>query len=101
YSEFLRGHAELMERFVRALLKAEQFMRSRPEEAQKLVAGWLEIDVGALRATWKQFAFKVNLEQSLLITLEEEARWAMARGYVERGPVPNFLPHLYLDTLLA
>jgi NitT/TauT family transport system substrate-binding protein len=40
-------------------------------------------------------------EQSQLITLEDEARWAMARGYIAMGPVPNFLPHLYLDALLA
>jgi NitT/TauT family transport system substrate-binding protein len=33
--------------------------------------------------------------------MEEEARWAVARGYVAIGPVPNFLPHLYLDALLA
>ena len=41
------------------------------------------------------------MHQSQLITLEDEARWAMARGYVDKGPVPNFLPHLHLDALLA
>jgi NitT/TauT family transport system substrate-binding protein len=25
----------------------------------------------------------------------------MARGHVASGPVPNLLPHLYLDALLA
>jgi NitT/TauT family transport system substrate-binding protein len=25
----------------------------------------------------------------------------MARGYAAKGHVPNFLPHLYLDALLA
>ncbi len=100
-SELLKGHANAMERLVRALLKAEEFMRSRPEDTLQLVAGWLKTDVGALRPTWKQFDFRVNLEQSQLITLEEEARWAMARGYAAKGPVPNFLPHLYMDALLA
>jgi len=28
-----------------------------------------------------------------------EARWAMARGHIEKGSIPNF--HLYLDALLA
>jgi NitT/TauT family transport system substrate-binding protein len=100
-SEFLKLHANAMERLVRAMLKAEGFMRSRPEETLELVARWLKTDVGALRPTWNQFDFRVNLEQSQLITLEEEARWAMARGYVAKGPIPNFLPHLYLDALLA
>jgi ABC-type nitrate/sulfonate/bicarbonate transport system substrate-binding protein len=100
-SEFLKGHANAIEKLVRAMLKAEQFMRSRPEETLNLAAEWLKIDVDALRPTWKQFDFRINLLQSHLITLEDEARWAMARGYVAKGPVPNLLPHLYLDALLA
>ena len=100
-SEFLKGHAQAMEKLVRAMLKAEQFMLSHPEESLKLVAEWLKIDADALRPTWKQFDFKINLLQSNLIILEDEARWAMARGYAPKGPVPNFLPHLYLDALLA
>jgi NitT/TauT family transport system substrate-binding protein len=100
-SEFLKGHANAMEKLVRAMLKAEQFMRSRPEETLNLAAEWLKIDVDALRPTWKQFDFRINLLQSHLITLEDEARWAMARGRVAQGPIHNFLPHLYLDALLA
>jgi NitT/TauT family transport system substrate-binding protein len=100
-SDFLKGHPKAIEKLVRALLKAEQFTRMQPENALNLVAERLKIDVQSLRPTWNDFDFKVNLLQSQLITLEEEARWAMARGYVEQGPVPNFLPHLYLDALLA
>lgn len=100
-SEFLKGHADAMEKLVRAMLKSEQFIRSHPEETLNLVAQWLNIDADALRPTWKQFDFRVNLLQSQLITLEDEARWAMARGYATKGPIPNFLPHLYLDALLA
>jgi hypothetical protein len=32
---------------------------------------------------------------------EDEARRAMVRGYSPKGPVPDFLPHVYLDALLA
>jgi ABC-type nitrate/sulfonate/bicarbonate transport system substrate-binding protein len=100
-NEFLKGHANAIEKFVWAMLKAEQFMRSRPEETQILTAEWLEIDVVAPRPTWKQFDFRINLLQSHLATMEDEARSAMMRGYAEKGPIPNFLPHLYLDALLA
>lgn len=100
-SDFLRGHPDAIRKFVRATLKAEQYMRSRPEETLGIAAEWLRIDAAAVRRTWKQFDFRVELLQSQLINLEDEARWAMARGYVAKGPVPNFLPHLYLDALLA
>ena len=39
--------------------------------------------------------FRINLMQS------HEAPWAMAHGYAAKRPVLNFLPHLYLDALLA
>jgi NitT/TauT family transport system substrate-binding protein len=100
-SDFLKGNSKAIEKLVRAILKAEQFNRSRPEEALNVVAERLKIDVASMRSTWNNFNFEVDLRQSQLITLEDEARWAMARGYFEKGPIPNYLPHLYLDALLA
>lgn len=100
-SELLKARGAALEKLVRALLKAEAFNQSEPQQALALVAGQLKRDVKALEPGWKDFAFKVDLHQSLLVTLEDEAQWAMARGYAARGPVPNFLPHLHLATLLA
>jgi len=100
-SEFLQAHPQVIEKLLRALLKAEEFNQAYPEEALGLVARRLKVEVEALRPTWKDFNFRVELRQSQLITLEAQARWAMARGHVASGPVPNLLPHLYLDALLA
>ena len=100
-SGFLKARPKAIEKLVRALLKAEQFSRAQPEQALMLVAGWLKIDLETMRPTWLDFHFKVDQLQSQLVTLEDQARWAMARGYVETRPVPNFLPNLYLDALLA
>ncbi len=90
-----------MRRLVRALLKAERYIRSRPSQAQAQVAKHLKVPVDALQAAWSDLDFQVDLRQSQLITLEDEARWAMARGYVPARTMPNFLPHFYLDALLA
>lgn len=100
-SELLKARSGALEKLVRALLKAERFNQSEPQQALRLVAEQLKLDIKALEPSWKDFEFKVDLSQSLLVTLEDEARWAMARGYADKGPLPNFLPHLHLDTLLA
>lgn len=97
----LKERPVAIEKLTRALLKAEEFTRSRPQEALQLLSDWTKADIDVLRPMWREFDFRINLLQSHLITLEDEARWAMARGYAEKGPVPNFLPHLYLDALLA
>jgi ABC-type nitrate/sulfonate/bicarbonate transport system substrate-binding protein len=100
-TEFLKAHRSAIEKLVRALLRAEEFNRDAPTQALALVADRLKIDARALQPGWQDLDFKVDLLQSQLITLEDEARWAMARGYAPTGAVPNFLPHLYLDALLA
>lgn len=100
-SELLKTRPAVIEKLVRALLKAEAFSRDEPQRALVLVADQLKLDVKAVEPGWKDVAFKVDLRQSQLVTLEDEARWAMARGYVTRGPIKNFLSHLYLPALLA
>jgi len=98
---FLKAHSKAIEKLVRAILKAEQFNRAHPEEALQLVAERLKIDVKSISPAWRVFTFEVGLQQSQLTTMEEEARWAIARGYLEQGPIPNFLANLYVDALLA
>jgi ABC-type nitrate/sulfonate/bicarbonate transport system substrate-binding protein len=100
-NEYLHGHDNALRKLVRALLKAEQLNRSAPEQALAVVAERLKIDVAALRSSWPELNFRVNLLQSHLVTLEDQARWAIARGHAPYGAVPNFLSHLYLDALLA
>lgn len=100
-SDILKQRSVAIERLMRALLKAEQLSRSQPEESLKVVATWLKRDVEDLRPLWKALDFNISLQQSHLITLEDEARWAMNSGYVAKGPIHNFLPNLYLDALLA
>jgi len=100
-SDFLQAHPAAAQKLVRAMLMAEAFNRAEPQQALALLAQRLKIDPKALQPGWQDLDLQVDLRQSQLITLEDEARWAMAEGYAPKGAVPNFLPHLYLDALLA
>jgi len=99
--KLLDAQPAAMQKLVRALLLAEAFNRMHPQQALALLASRLKIDPKAMEPGWQDLDLKVNLLQSQLITLEDEARWAMAQGYAPKGGIPNFLPHLYLDALLA
>jgi NitT/TauT family transport system substrate-binding protein len=99
--DFIASHRGSIEKLLRALLKAEQFGQARPDEALKLVDERLKVGVDALGPPWKAFDFRVDLRQSQINTMEEAARWAIERGYSDRKAVPNFLPDLRLDALLA
>jgi ABC-type nitrate/sulfonate/bicarbonate transport system substrate-binding protein len=100
-NDFLKKNPRAIEKLLRAVLRAERFNREEPASSMAMVARWLALDPKALLPVWRELDFKVDLRQSHLITLEDEAHWAIARGYAPRGPFPNFLPHLYLDALLA
>lgn len=99
--QFLEQHPRAAERLLRALLKAERFAQSQPAEALRIVAAHINADPASLAPTWSEFELRVDFRQSHLTGLEDEARWAMARGLAPAGPVPNFLPTLHLDALLA
>ena len=99
--DFLKGHPRAMQKLMRALLRAEMYLRSEPEQGLQLVAARLKVDANDIRPAWQDYSFNLQLTQSHLTLLESQARWAMDSGYAASGPVPNFLPNLYLDALLA
>lgn len=98
---FVREHPGLAERLLRALLRAEAFVRDQPREAVRVVAGETGLDPGETDASWRVFVFDVRLDQSLLPLLEEQARWAIRTGLVPPRETPNFLRSLELQPLLS
>jgi NitT/TauT family transport system substrate-binding protein len=99
--DFLKRETVAIEKLVRALLKAERFNRDEPQQALDLFASRMRLDPQVLQPTWRELGFRVDLRQSQLVTLEDEARWAIARGHAPRRGVPNFLAHVNIDALLA
>lgn len=81
--------------FLRALLKAQQYLQEHPAESMRITARWTGMDVKTLRALWPDLRWNLGLDQSLLISLEDEAAW-MASHKSSSGPQPDFLR--YIDT---
>ncbi|UXH76494.1 ABC transporter substrate-binding protein [Roseateles amylovorans] len=100
-SDFLTSRGEALRRLMRALLEAEHFAETEPLEAKRLLASRLKLSPDALEPAWQALDLGVDQQQDQLITLEDVATWAMARGYVPAQPMPNFLAHLNLDALQA
>lgn len=88
-------------RLLRALTQAEAFAHADPQQAKTLLSGQIQVGLEALAPSWKDMTFEVEQQQAQLVTLEDVATWAMARGYAPAQAMPNFLSHLALDALLA
>jgi len=98
---YVAGHAQTLQKVLRALIQGEDFCRDNPSEARELVAGYLKVDALSLAPSWPAYRFRVSLDQSLLLQLEDETRWAIKNKLSDRTDMPNYLDHLDMDPLQA
>ncbi len=82
-----------------ALVKAEHFARAHPTVAQAIMAATTNTDEGLVREVWGAFRYRVQLDQTLLITLEDETRWAMKQKLTKRTDMPNYRSYLHPESL--
>jgi sulfonate transport system substrate-binding protein len=99
--DFIRKNPVKVRRMLRALVRAEEFARDNPAAAQKIVSDFSGIEIAILRDTWPNANFTINLDQSLLLALEDESRWAVNSGLTTTRNVPNYLDYIYFDGLTA
>ena len=97
--EFIHQNPDRVKKLLRALIKAEKFVKEHPAEAQKIVSDFSGVDISIVREIWDSYNFAVKLDQSLLLALEDESRWAIKYKLVDVGKAPNFLDFVYLEGL--
>lgn len=99
--EYVHAHTQELRRLIRAMLVAENFVNTSPLRAKRVLADLFKLSPEILDPSWQDMTLEVEQQQAQLVTLEDVATWAMARGYAARQPLPNFLSHLDLDALYA
>lgn len=97
--DFAQNNPELLKKFLKAIKKAEKFIEDNREEAIAIVSQRLKIERGFAALIWENFIFKLQLDQSIITTLEDEARWAITNNLTDKTKVPNYLNYIYLDAL--
>jgi NitT/TauT family transport system substrate-binding protein len=97
--DFIRKNPGKVKKVLHALVRAEEFVRENPPETQKIVADFSGIDIGIVRAIWADTSFDVTLDQSLILALEDESRWAIDGGQTGARKIPNYLDYIYFDGL--
>ena len=84
----------------RALLRAVRFIESEPDRAQAILRRRLALQEDAMAWLLPDVDYAVELRQSLIHGLEEQARWALRSGHAQ-GTMPNFLAHVRPGPLAA
>lgn len=97
--ELVRQKPQVVEALLRALIRAEDFVLHDPVAAQAIVAARSGVEVEIVKQAWSSFSYQVRLDQNLLITLEDETRWAMKRNLIDRQTMPDFSAYVHVDGL--
>jgi NitT/TauT family transport system substrate-binding protein len=99
--DYVVSHPETVKKLLRALVHAQRFCEDAPDAARKTIAGAINVSLETLQELWPTYRFNVALNQSLLLTLEDQTRWAIKNQLTARPDMPNYLNSLYLDGLKA
>src|SRR3989338_5138652 len=96
---FVERHPDVVERYLRALLEAERQVLEHNDESRAFVARTLNFNDAYMRYIWPKFIFTIDLDQDLLLTMEDQARWAIDNGLTDQTKVPNYLDYIYFAAL--
>ena len=95
---YAQAHGDRLEQFLHALVDAETYIRNNPVDAKYIVAKKLGVDTSIIDRIWDSFVFELSLEQSILVSLEDEAIWAMKLSD-EKLEAPNYLDYIDIRPL--
>ena len=96
---FVKEDPETLKRFLRAIEKAAVFIRKDREKAQAIIARDFNLDKNVVSAAWDDFEFALSLDQALLVSWDNIARWAIDNGLTNKEKIPNYLNYICLDAL--
>ena len=93
--DFALKNQETLKKFLKALIKAEYFIKNNRDESVKIVAGSLGMDYHTLGSIWNDYNFEVSLDKSLVGYLEKDADWALVTGVFENTKIPDYRSMIY------
>ncbi len=100
-NEWITKHPEPVSRLLKSLAQAEEYVIHNPAEAKAIVQKRLNLDAAYMETVWSQDQFSLSLEQSLILAMEDEARWMINNNLTTEKNVPDFLDYIYEDGLKA
>ena len=98
---FLQENPGAARAVLRALADAEVFAKAHPRQATGAVARTFQIAVPVVERLWPSLDLRLRLSQSLLLAMEDEARWTLSGRLVREAAMPNYLQFVHLDAMLS
>lgn len=98
-NDWILQHPYLVTSFLKSLAQAQDYLVNHPAGAQAIVQKRLNITSSAMAEKWSSHQFSLSLDQSLVATMEDEARWMINNNLTNQTVVPDFLNYMYINGL--
>ena len=89
-------HRDTINRFLESMKQAEGYATMHPSEARAIIQEQMGYAPATIEALWPDHQFSLSLDQSLVLAMEDEARWMIANNLTNATVVPDF--RSYMDT---
>jgi ABC-type nitrate/sulfonate/bicarbonate transport system substrate-binding protein len=98
-SGWINSHSNLIERLLRSLVQAELYLAGHQDEAKAIVRKRMNFDDAYMDLLWQRYQFGLSLNQTLMIAMEDEARWLIKNNLTPEKQMTEFLKNIREDTL--
>ena len=97
--DFANQRGQAVKKLIKTLLRAEVFLKNESATTLRIMAAELKQPPAETRELLSKHRFMVSLDQSLILMMEDEARWMIRQRMVESAALPNFLDHISISAL--
>ena len=87
---YIDSHEAQVRQLLTALRQGNDFIKDNPERARTRLGGAIGMEPRLLMHAFDPTDFTLVLDQSLLLTLSAQMRWAAAKGLAAPGPMPDY-----------
>ena len=98
-SDWAAGHPVQINRFLKSLAQAEDYMINHPNEAKAIIQKRLNYTDAYMAKIWPKNEFSFSLDQSLVVAMEDEGRWMIANNLTTAKTIPDIRDHIYIKGL--
>ena len=92
---------DMIKKVLTALLKNEESIRKDRALAVKTAAAALGIEEQVVQGIWDNYRWQIDLSQTMLLSLEQEAQWVIDSGLTDKTRIPNYLDFIHRDALFS
>ncbi len=98
--DVIQNQREKLEKLLRALSQAVEFVHEHPKAAMTIIAQWTKVPLTDLQAGKYPTRYKLFLDQGLLLAMEDQARWMIRNNLSgQHARVPNYLGFMQVEAL--